>query len=68
MKFYSKSGMYFWDIDRFQLFTESEKCSLLEGLKIHRDLWKELEEAHGKGGIVEMVDILIKEVEKSLEY
>lgn len=67
MKFYSKSGQYFWEIDRFQLFTESEKCSLLAGLKTERSVWSGIEEANEEGGIVEMLDKLIKEVNESLK-
>ena len=66
MKFYSKNEGYCWEIDRFHLFTESEKCGILEGLERRREVWNGIE-GNEKGGIVEMFDNLIKEINKSLE-
>lgn len=67
MKFYSKSGKYFWEIDRFKLFTESEKCGMLDALERVREIWNSIEAAHEEGGMIEMFDNLIKEVKKGLE-
>ena len=67
MRFYNENKMYFWEIDRFSLFTESEKCSILEGLRYQLQIWEFVEDPDTEGGIVSMLDILIKEVEKSLD-
>ena len=65
MRFYSEGGMYFWDVDRFHLFTESEKCSLLEGLRYEYNLWNIITPRE-EGGVADMLNDLIKELEESL--
>ena len=52
---------------RFKSFTESEKCSILDALKDHKEKYKFIEKPNEKGGLIEMIDNLIKEVDKSLE-
>lgn len=66
MKFYSENRGYMWKIDRFMFFTESEKCSLSAALEIFRERWKYVEAANEKGGMIDMLDNLMKEAEKSL--
>ena len=66
MKFYKESGMYSWDFDRFHFFTESEKCFILETMKDAVEIYKGIPDFNVEGGLVEMVEYLIKEVEKSL--
>lgn len=66
MRFFSKSGQYFWDIDRFHLFTESEKCSFLEALTSNHNIWKYVDKSDD--GITGMLSELIKEVEESLKH
>jgi len=66
MKFYSeRSKQYFWDIDRFQLFTESEKCSFLSMLTFQHDVWKKVDKSDN--GTTAMLRDLLKEVEESLK-
>jgi len=68
MKFYSEDKGYFWDIDKFQLFTESEKCSILAGLQNERGIWFMIKEGKKeKGGMIEMLENLIEELEQSLK-
>lgn len=65
MRFYSESGMYFWDIDRFHLFTESEKAALLEGLVHEYKAWSGIT-PRIKNGVADMLEDLVKELEESL--
>lgn len=65
MKFYSKGESYFWDIDRFQLFTESEKCIFLSMLTLEHDVWKNVDKT--KNGTTAMIYRLLKQLEESLK-
>ena len=65
MRFYSKSGNYFWDIDRFHLFTETEKAAMFTFLKEKYQIWKDIDEE--KHGMAQMLYNLMNEVDKSLE-
>lgn len=65
MRFYSKGERYFWDIDRFQLFTESEKCSFLSMLTLEHEVWKKVDKSDN--GTTAMLHNLLKEVEESLK-
>lgn len=54
-------------MNRFNTFTESEKCSILDALKDHKEKYRFVELPDMKGGLIEMIDNLINEVNKSLE-
>ena len=63
MKFYAeRSNQYFWEIDRFMFFTESEKCSIFDALKEQYGLWKGIDEE--KNGIASMLKDLLDELDK----
>ena len=67
MKLYKKGDTYSWEIDRFHFFTESERSAIWDGLKEQRKRWQHLEAEDITGGVVEMYDNLIKEIEKSMD-
>ncbi|MFW9881958.1 MAG: hypothetical protein ACFFG0_53525 [Candidatus Thorarchaeota archaeon] len=50
MKLYKEDKGYFWEIDRFMFFTETEKTALISGLQMTRELWSHIENAHKEGG------------------
>ena len=64
MRFYNKEKTYFWDIDRFHLLTESEKCALLQGIRDLHEIWKEIDES--ATGMTYMLFSLIEELEESI--
>jgi len=54
--------------DRFYLFTESEKCSILESLENDVEPWRFIEKQNNiTGGVTPMLDGMIKELEESLK-
>jgi hypothetical protein len=53
---------YIFDIDRFMFFTESEKCSLFEGLKDQYNAWKCIDK--GSGGMTDMLKRMLDELDE----
>lgn len=64
MKLYKEDKGYFWEIDRFMFFTETEKTALISGLQMTRELWSHIENAHEEGGMIEMLDYMINELKE----
>jgi len=58
---------YFWDIDRFRFFTESEKCAISDALKLVLRTTEKVDAFNIKGGMNEMMKNMIDEVDKSLK-
>ncbi len=52
--------------NRFHLFTESEKCSILEALEEQMEVYSYIHDFNVKGGINEMIRNLIKELKDAL--